>query len=219
MHRSTTIVTDLGYGDAGKGSIVDYLARPKMPGWWSGSMVAARRLTTWSRPTAAAHLQPVWQRHFLPKVRTHLSRFMLINPLGLTQEADMLHALGVADLYARRLTIDRGADHHPVPPGRQPAARAARGADRHGSCGHGIGETMADAIDAPADAFLAGDLITGAPHCTNLSSPAMRKLAQLMTSEQLAGNPAAARDIRPSRTPTFAEVAEFYRQFAARRHR
>jgi adenylosuccinate synthase len=74
-------------------------------------------------------------------VRTHLSRFVLVDPLALAAEASALAAAGVPDALDR-LTVDR--DALLVTPYHRAANRAretARGRDRHGSCGMGIGET------------------------------------------------------------------------------
>ena len=61
------IVVDLGYGDAGKGTIVDWLCSPPARAGrsrrWSASTAAPRPRTTWSRPTAATHVRPVRLGH------------------------------------------------------------------------------------------------------------------------------------------------------------
>lgn len=43
---------------------------------------------------------------FLPGVRTHLSRFIVVDPLALAVEADHLASLGVTDAFDR-LTVGR----------------------------------------------------------------------------------------------------------------
>jgi adenylosuccinate synthase len=92
-----------------------------------------------------------------PGVRTHLSRFVVVDPLALVAEAEHLEDLGVDDLW-RRLTVDRAALL--ATPYHRAANRArelARGADRHGSCGMGVGEAMAYALEHPDDAPRVGD--------------------------------------------------------------
>ncbi len=86
---------------------------------------------------------------------------MLVDPLALAAEAAHLAAAGVAGALDR-LTVDR--DALLTTPYHRAANRArerARGADRHGSCGMGIGETARYALDYPADAPRVGD--AGAP--------------------------------------------------------
>jgi adenylosuccinate synthase len=86
---------------------------------------------------------------FTPGVVTHLSRFMLVDPLALAAEADHLATVGVGDALDR-LTVDR--DALLTTPYHRAANRARSTAVRHGSCGLGIGETAAYALacdDAP----------------------------------------------------------------------
>ncbi|CNF92381.1 adenylosuccinate synthetase [Mycobacterium tuberculosis] len=151
------VVVDLGFGDAGKGTVVDHLCRA--PG------VAA--VVRFNGGAQAAHnvVDEDGRHHtfaqfgsgtFTPGVRTHLSRFMLVDPLALAAEADHLRALGVGDALDR-LTVD--GDALLTTPYHRAANRAresARGADRHGSCGMGIGETASYAL-AHGDAPRAGD--------------------------------------------------------------
>ena len=164
------IVVDLGYGDAGKGTVVDWLcSRPgsgtRAPGL---GLPGSRTVVRFNGGAQAAHnvVTPDGRHHtfaqfgsgtFTPGVRTHLSRFMLVDPLALAAEAAHLAAAGVADALDR-LTVDR--DALLTTPYHRAANRArelARGAGRHGSCGMGIGETARYALDYPADAPRAGD--------------------------------------------------------------
>ena len=155
------IVADLGYGDAGKGTVVDWLC--SRPGRWP-----VRAVVRFNGGAQAAHnvIAPGGRHHtfaqfgsgtFTPGVRTHLSRFMLVDPLALAAEAAHLASLGVGGALGR-LTVDR--DALLTTPWHRAANRAretARGRDRHGSCGMGIGETASYALSHPADAPRAGD--------------------------------------------------------------
>ncbi|MFC4051224.1 adenylosuccinate synthetase [Actinomadura syzygii] len=146
------IVVDLGFGDAGKGTVVDHLC--------SANPVAA--VVRFNGGAQAAHNVVARDgRHhtfaqfgsgtLTPGVRTHLSRFMMVDPLALAAEADHLRGLGVPDALDR-LTAD--ADALLTTPYHRAANRAresARGAARHGSCGMGVGETASYAL-AHADA-------------------------------------------------------------------
>ncbi|MBN1563225.1 MAG: adenylosuccinate synthetase [Anaerolineae bacterium] len=153
------VVVDLGFGDAGKGSVIDFLAR----------RTAAHTVIRFNGGAQAAHnvITPDGRHHtfaqfgsatFLPGVQTYLSRYMLVEPYALFNEEQHLAALGVTDALDR-LSIDRRALI--ITPFHQAANRLkelARGANRHGSCGLGIGETMADALADPSLALYAGDL-------------------------------------------------------------
>ncbi|HEU5030023.1 MAG TPA: adenylosuccinate synthetase [Spirillospora sp.] len=156
------IVVDLGFGDAGKGTVVDHLCR-------TSPVTAVVRFNGGAQ--AAHNVVADDGRHhtfaqfgsgtFVPGVRTHLSRFMLVDPLALAAEADHLRRIGVADALDR-LTVDR--DALLTTPYHRAANRArerARGAARHGSCGMGVGETASYAL-AHDDAPRAGDCLSPA---------------------------------------------------------
>src|ERR1700754_3409097 len=103
------IVVDLGFGDAGKGGVVDRLCA-RGPGAvhavvrFNGGAQAAHNVVT----TDARHhtFAQFGSGTFTPGVRTHLSRFMLVDPLALAAEAGHLAGLGVPDALAR-LTVVR----------------------------------------------------------------------------------------------------------------
>jgi adenylosuccinate synthase len=95
---------------------------------------------------------------FVEGVNTHLSRFMLLNPFRLLREVDALGDLGVSNALVR-LTIDRRAlVTTPFQVAANRLREIARGDGRHGSCGMGIGETMADWLAHGEQMIVAGDL-------------------------------------------------------------
>ncbi|MFE0379926.1 adenylosuccinate synthetase [Streptomyces inhibens] len=156
-----TIVVDLGYGDAGKGTVVAPRCAPP-PG--AAPVTAVIRFNGGAQ--AAHNVVTVDGRHHtfaqfgsgtFSGVPTHLSRLMLVDPLALATEARHLAALGVPDPLAL-LTVDRRARlTTPYHAAANRARERARGTARHGSCGMGIGETAAYALAHPADAPTAGD--------------------------------------------------------------
>jgi hypothetical protein len=159
------IVVDLGFGDAGKGTVVDWLcsragerrgaALPRTVVRFNGGAQAAHNVVT---PDGRHHaFAQFGSGMFTPGVRTHLSGFVLVDPLALAAEAAQLASAGVAGALDR-LTVDR--DALLTTPYHRAANRArerARGAARHGSCGMGIGETVSYALGAGADAPRVGD--------------------------------------------------------------
>ncbi|MEU5881559.1 adenylosuccinate synthetase [Spirillospora sp. NPDC047279] len=153
------IVTDLGFGDAGKGTVVDWFCargpeRVDAVVRFNGGAQAAHNVVA---PDGRHHtFAQFGSGTFTPGVRTHLSRFVLVDPLALAAEADHLRAVGVPDAFDR-LTVDDGALlTTPFHQAANRAREAARGAARHGSCGMGVGETAAYALDHD-DAPRAGD--------------------------------------------------------------
>ena len=156
--RSDIIVVDLGFGDAGKGATVDWLCSPQ-----ADLDVAA--VVRFNGGAQAAHNVVNGERHHtfsqfgsgtLNGVPTFLSQFMLVEPISLAREARALEAVGVQDPFDL-LTIDgRALLTTPIHVAANRAREDARGDNRHGSCGKGIGETAAYALERP-DAPTVGD--------------------------------------------------------------
>jgi adenylosuccinate synthase len=179
MASEALIVVDLGYGDAGKGTIVDYLTRER----------GAHTVVRFNGGPQAGHnvVTPDGRHHtfaqfgsgtFVDGVKTVLSRFMLIEPYALLNEAKHLEEIGVGDAIDR-LIID--ARCPVITPAHQAANRLrelSRGPAAHGTCGLGIGETMADLAAGAADVIRAGELRDSHVLRQKLRATADRKLAE-----------------------------------------
>ncbi|GAA1406700.1 adenylosuccinate synthetase [Catellatospora coxensis] len=193
------IVVDLGYGDAGKGTIVDWLCATRPVSTvirFNGGAQAAHNVVT---PDGRHHTFAQFGSGTLHGVRTHLSRFMMVDPVALAAEAGHLAELGVPAPF-ELLTVDRRALL--TTPWHRAANRrreAARGDDRHGSCGMGVGETAAFALAHPDLAVRAGD--TGSPATLKRKLGAVR---DALTAE-----------LGPLDAPPVAAVAEAFRWFGA----
>jgi adenylosuccinate synthase len=170
--RAAILLVGLGHGDEGKGAWTDFLARTEPVHTvirFNGGAQAGHNVVT---ADGRHHtFSQFGSGTFVRGVNTHLSRFVLVNPLRLLQEDEVLQQLGVTDAL-RRTSIDRRAPlttpYHVVA---NRLRELARGDGRHGSFGMGIGETMAD--------WLAhGDLM---PNAADLADPAtlLRKLTYL----------------------------------------
>lgn len=154
-----SIVTDLGFGDAGKGTTVDFLARQTKDAVivrFNGGAQAAHNVHT----TDGRHhtFSQFGSGTFVPGTRTYLSRFVLFDPYALRREAEALEKKGVSHPLSL-VTIDEAA--LTVTPFQKAGNRlreALRGDGRHGSVGMGIGETMADWLAFPEQAVFAVDL-------------------------------------------------------------
>jgi adenylosuccinate synthase len=124
---------------------------------------------------------------------------MLVDPLALADEFEHLRALYLSDILDR-LSIDR--DALLVTPWHREANRireTKRGADRHGSCGTGVGETRSYALKFPDLAPKVGDC---------LDAPAVAgKLALLKHHLENELGPLR-------RTPSVTETANTYLEFA-----
>jgi len=158
-HRHVAVV-DLGYGDAGKGTVVDWLCATRPVHAvvrFNGGAQAGHNVVL---PDGREHTFAQFGSGTLRGVPTLLSRFMVTDPLALVAEADHLSTVGVDNPYGL-LTVDRDAlvatPYHRIA---NQAREIARGTARHGSCGMGVGETVAFALSHPVDALRFGDLAT-----------------------------------------------------------
>ena len=112
---------------------------------WSRSTAARRRPQRGDARRAAPHVRPVRVGHASRGVLTHLSRHVVVDPLALAAEA-ATWARSACRRFGR-LTVD--PDALLITPYHRAANRLrelARGADRHGCCGMGVGETVAYAL-------------------------------------------------------------------------
>lgn len=150
MNRKATLIADLGFGDAGKGSIVDFLARESdspVVVRYNGGPQAAHNVVT---PDGRHHtFTQFGSGSFVPRVRTHLSRHMLINPFNAFIEARQLLELGVDDIWLRTSFDEDALVVTPFHVAANQLRELSRGDGRHGSCGQGIGETRSLDIRHP----------------------------------------------------------------------
>jgi adenylosuccinate synthase len=154
--RTATIVVDLGYGDAGKGAVTDFLVRDKSADTvvrFNGGAQAGHNVVT---PDGRHHtFAQFGAGTFVPRTSTHLAGSVVVHPTGLWVEAKALARVGVADALAR-LTVHQ--DALVTTPFHQATNRLRellRGPSRHGSCGIGFGETVRDALASPTEAVRA----------------------------------------------------------------
>ena len=180
-------VVDLGYGDAGKGTIVDALCA-------SGPVTAVIRFNGGAQaghnvvtPAGRHHTFAQFGSGTLHGVPTHLSRFVVVDPLALAAEAQALgnpfHLLTVDGDALLATPWHRAANQ---------ARERRRGGGRHGSCGMGIGQTMEYALSHP-----------DAPRVADVLSPA-----------RLRSRLAAVRDaLGPLDAPPLEDVVEAFLAF------
>lgn len=165
------IVTGLGFGDEGKGGVVDYLSR-------QGSAVVVRAS---GGPQCGHNVLTADGRHHefsqfgsgtFAGAKTFLSRRMLINPINMWNEADHLIKLGETDIWHRTFVDKDARIITPFHMAVNQAEEKARGDDRHGSCGQGVGAAQRQHLERPdlsiyvrdIDHGLEGKLIELATH-------------------------------------------------------
>ena len=145
-HQAYAII-DLGFGDSGKGTIVDYLARKTESDLVVRFNVGAQAGHNVVTPDGRHHtFSQFGSGTFIEGVRTLLISDVAIHPIGLEKEAAHLRQLGVPDAL-NRLIVDEGC--LVITPYHQALnclKELSRGKDAHGSCGIGYGETIAHSI-------------------------------------------------------------------------
>lgn len=151
------LVIGLGYGDEGKGSLVDHLVRKhgiRQVVRFNGGAQARHHVVA----AETVHGFSQFGAGTLAGARTVLSRFMLFEPLAFCREAESLTKIGIADPFSR---VTVCADAPIILPANILTNRILeieRGEGRHGSCGMGIGLTQADVEAFGQDALYVGDL-------------------------------------------------------------
>jgi adenylosuccinate synthase len=157
--KRAAIVVDLGFGDAGKGSIVDSLVRSlgahTVVRFNGGSQAGHNVVTDDGRHHTFAQ---IGAGAFVPGVRTYLSRFVVLHPTALLVEARVLSGKGVSDVLERVTVSDEALVTTPFHQAAGRLRELGRGSARHGSCGAGVGETVSHALRFPEDAVRAREL-------------------------------------------------------------
>lgn len=153
------IVVDLGFGDAGKGLLTDFLVRHYEAGLvvrYNGGAQAGHNVVT---PDGLHHtFSQFGSGTFIPHVKTYLSRHMVFHPTALLVEGDILERKGVWDPFSRIHVSEQALVITPFHQAANRMREIARGTNRHGSCGVGVGDAIEDALLHPSNRILAGEL-------------------------------------------------------------
>lgn len=149
--RRSTVVVGMGFGDEGKGTMVDRIVRDtdaELVVRFNGGAQAGHNVVVPAEEYGACRdihheFRQFGAGSFVPGVRTHLSRFCVVDPEMLFEEAESLGEKTGMWMWDR-ITVD--ADAPLVTPFHRSANRVrelARGS-RHGSTGMGIWECESD---------------------------------------------------------------------------
>jgi adenylosuccinate synthase len=155
--NKASIVVDLGFGDSGKGTIVDFLTRKynsNLTVRFSGGPQCGHHVYD---EAGNHHMFSQFGAGSLAGARTLLTKGMLINPLNLLKEEEKLSKL--VDEPFNKLYIDENCviitPYHRLA---NQILETSRGNNKHGSCGQGVWEALKDSLDNPARTLYASDL-------------------------------------------------------------
>lgn len=157
--RRAVIVQGLGFGDEGKGATVDFLTRELSADLvirYCGGSQAGHNVEL---PCGRRHTFSQFGAGSLGGAATYLGEQMILHPQAMHREAEHLRTLPLDHDPFDRLIIHPRAlvtTHYHQTLNR--LRELARGANRHGSCGHGIGETRSYWLKYGLDAIVARDL-------------------------------------------------------------
>jgi adenylosuccinate synthase len=158
--RCVKIIAGLGFGDEGKGTTIDYMTRAygaKLVVRYNGGAQAGHNVVmpaNGTGGTARHHVFSQFGSGTFWGARTHLSRFMLVNPISMLSEAKHLEAIGLPGALENLVTIEEDAIITTPFHVAMNRIRELSRENRHGSCGMGIGETMWDFLNTQKRAEL-----------------------------------------------------------------
>jgi len=141
--EKSDIVIGLLFGDEGKGTTVDFLASEKESVnavvRFSGGAQTAHNVVT---PSGQHHTFAQIGSASFHRVRTILSKYMLVDAFSLVNEANAFYDLTKYDVLSEMLISESALLTTPIHAAINKKREILRGASAHGSCGMGIGETQ-----------------------------------------------------------------------------
>lgn len=180
MSSQAIAFIDCAYGDAGKGTSIDAVARytnAHLVFRTSGGPNAAHFTVTDDGRTHG--YAQYGSATFIDGVQTLLTRFVCMSPTHLIHETNKLIALGV-NRPLDRLMIDKRCPvitlYHRVT---NWLREIARNESAHGTAGMGLGELMQDILNRESDTIYAGDLLNARATAIKLRRIRTRKREEL----------------------------------------
>lgn len=153
------ILAGLGFGDESKGANCEYMCinrNAKLVIRYNGGPQAGHNVLT---PDGKHHtFSQFGSGTFIPGVRTHLSKYMLVDPLAMETENRHLVNQGVPDAM-NRLSVDPRATIITPIHVLLNRIREQNRDEKHGTCGCGVGEAVAHRIACPEYTLTVSDLM------------------------------------------------------------
>lgn len=148
-------IADLGFGDAGKGSLTDFLCREFNAHTvirYNGGAQAGHNVIS---PDGSQHIFSQFGSGTLEGAKTHLSHFMLVDPLSMLKEEQHLKDMGINDAF-QKTTIDGQC---PVITPFHQASNRLLVLNTENSTGRGVSEAMADYLKFGRETLMVEDLL------------------------------------------------------------
>jgi adenylosuccinate synthase len=141
------VVVGLGYGDEGKGAVVDHLVRQHKANGVVFFNGGAQRAHNVLLPDGSHHTFSQFSSGTFAGAMTYHAKTSVVNPYALFQEAEVLQeVLPAFPSLWNRIAVQKGAlITTPFHVALNRIREVVRGQNRHGSCGMGVGETVLDA--------------------------------------------------------------------------
>lgn len=154
------VVLGLLFGDEGKGSMVDFLCAEKETDYvirFSGGPQTAHNVVT---DDGKHHTFAQFGSGFFQGAKTILSEYVLVNPFNMAVEADHLEQLTGRDPFKETYISEHALLITPLHVAANRQREINRGAEAHGSCGEGIGETR-DYVENHLGKYGFGPMVVG----------------------------------------------------------
>lgn len=159
MKKRAVVTIGLGYGDEGKGTCVEYLARGFLSDLvvrYSGGCQAAHYVVL---PDGRSHCFSQFGSGTFSGCRTWLHKNVIINPEAMVNEAIALEFHGgIKDPWSKLFIHPKCLVTTQLHIAANRFREYERGNNRHGSCGMGIGECRERSLANPESSIRAEDL-------------------------------------------------------------
>lgn len=145
------VVVGLGFGDEGKGTIVDFLCQQRKTDYvvrFSGGPQTAHNVVT---PEGHEHTFALFGSGTFQGAGTILTHHVLVNPFNLIQEARALESMLNRNPLDTLVLSGNALLITPLHIKANEQREINRGRSPHGSCGQGVGEARSYAIHQSAD--------------------------------------------------------------------